>query len=120
MRTDFEETKRKEVRLRDKLKELLDSGSATNKLAALKEAQEKAERFERELRVAQAQNIALRKGLEEQRLRDGATHASPHRDSHRPLSKSREYEDRQKVAEDKLSPWGYVCVNQKSFSFITT
>ena len=60
-RKELEETRKREVRLRDKLKEFLDTENGGGKLRDLKETTARLEQLERECDVLRAQNLALRK-----------------------------------------------------------
>ena len=60
-RKELEETRKREVRLRDKLKEFLDTENGGGKLRDLKETTARLEQLERECEVLRAQNLALRK-----------------------------------------------------------
>ena len=64
-RKELEDTRRKEIRLRDKLKELLEAEGGADKLKDLKTVTQKAEHFEKEVELLRAQNLALRRAAEE-------------------------------------------------------
>ena len=65
VRKELEDSRRKESRLRDKLKELLETEGGADKLRDLKVVTERADTLEKEVEVLRAQNIALRKAAEE-------------------------------------------------------
>ena len=64
-RSDLEESRRKEFRLRDKLKELLETDGGADKLRDLKGATERGDTLQKECEVLRAQNLALRRAAEE-------------------------------------------------------
>lgn len=65
-RKELDDSKKKEVRLRDKLKDLLEADSnVIHKDRSNKEAAAKIDQLEREAAILRAQNIALRKTSEE-------------------------------------------------------
>lgn len=64
-RKDLEESRRKEGRLRDRLKELLEAEGGSDKVKDLRAATDRLKELERELEVAKAQNLALRRAAED-------------------------------------------------------
>ncbi len=64
-RKELEDSRRKEYRLREKLKELLETEGGADKVKDLKAANERAETAEKEVELLRAQNLALRKAAEE-------------------------------------------------------
>jgi len=65
VRKDLEDSRRKEGRLRDKLKELLETEGGADKVKDIKAAQERADAMEKEIEVLRAQNLALRRAAED-------------------------------------------------------
>jgi chromosome segregation ATPase len=63
-RKELEDTRRKEVRLREKLKEILENETASDKVKDLKQANDQIIALQREVDVLQAQNSALRMAVE--------------------------------------------------------
>ena len=72
VRKDLEDSRRKEGRLRDKLKELLETEGGADKVKDIKAAQERAETMEKEVEVLRAQNLALRRAAEEMPVQVGS------------------------------------------------
>lgn len=64
-RKELEESRKKEARLRDKLKELLESEGGADKLKDLKASVARADKFEKDVEILRAQNLALRRAAEE-------------------------------------------------------
>ena len=73
-------------RLREKLKDLLETDSGTDKLASIKELTSKIETLEREGQVLRAQNISLRKAIDEETTHKSGNTTTDRDPHHHPSS----------------------------------